>query len=80
MPSFYFLWDPTKYPKFREELREAVPLLAVESPWSSDWSTGNCTKTDFPPGSRFFMVRQANFVTFFGLVNNDRAHARSPAL
>jgi hypothetical protein len=58
MPSFYFLWDPTNYPEFCEELREIVPLLATGQ-WTEDstWSTGRRTKTDFPPKSRFFMVR-----------------------
>jgi hypothetical protein len=58
MPSFYFLWDPTNYPEFREELHEIVPLVAAGQ-WTEDstWSTGRRTKTDFPPKSRFFMVR-----------------------
>jgi hypothetical protein len=58
MPSFYFLWTPPKYPEFREELRKIVPLLtAGEWPGYSNWSTGSRTKTNFPPRSRFFMVR-----------------------
>jgi hypothetical protein len=61
MQSFYFLWNPAKgRPGLSEDLGKTARLLANGKPpveW--DWSTGSRTKTDFPPGSRFFMVRVA---------------------
>jgi hypothetical protein len=60
MPSFYFLWNPTKSrPGLSEELGEDARLLAAGKRSSDDgsWSTGSRTRKDFPPGSRFFLVR-----------------------
>jgi hypothetical protein len=59
MPSFYFLWNPTESrPGLSEELGEAARLLADgKRPRNWNWSTGSRTKTNFPPRSRFFMVR-----------------------
>jgi HNH endonuclease len=59
MPSFYFLWNPTESrPGLSEELGKAARLLADgKRPREWNWSTGSRTKTNFPPGSRFFMVR-----------------------
>jgi HNH endonuclease len=57
--SFYFLWNPAKSdPEVGEELRKAARLLAAgKGPVAGNWSAGGRTRKDFPPGSRFFMVR-----------------------
>jgi hypothetical protein len=58
MPSFYFLWNPEKRPDLSEELRKDARLLAAgKRPKVWNWSTGSRTRKDFPPGSRFFLVR-----------------------
>jgi hypothetical protein len=60
MPSFYFLWYPTKGgPGVSEELSKVARLLTDGKRPADDgnWSTGGRTRKDFPPGSRFFMVR-----------------------
>ena len=59
MPSFHFLWNPAESrPGLSEELGEAARLLA-DGKWPGiwNWSTGSRTKTNFPAGSRFFMIR-----------------------
>lgn len=59
MPSFYFLWNPSESrPGLSEELGDTARMLAAGKrvpDWN--WSTGSRTRTDFPPGSRFFMIR-----------------------
>jgi hypothetical protein len=59
MPSFYFLWNPLKSrPQLTKELGDAALLLAAGKRvpiWNL--STGRRTRTDFPSGSDFFLVR-----------------------
>ena len=57
MPSFYFLWNPTKRPDLSEKLGKISGLLPDDKRLRKYWSTGSRTAKNFPSGSRFFLVR-----------------------
>lgn len=70
MPSFYFLWNPSKSrPGLTEELLDVAQQLAAGKPargWK--WSTGARKNTDLPPGSGAFLVRAGKGIEPRGVI------------